>query len=426
MGLAIPFGDDIAPLLRPVAVGRLEAPNALAVHPMEGCDANADGSPGPLTLRRYERYARGGAGLIWVEATAVVPEGKGNPRQLLLDEANVESFANLAARVRRARAEEYGGGSRPLLVLQLTHSGRYSRPEGSRKPVIAAHNPLLDPAFNLSPDYPVIADEELDALADRFVAAARLAREAGFDAVDIKACHGYLVAELLSAHTREGRYGGSFANCTRFLLEVVERVRAAVPDLLLAVRLGVCDGMPYPYSWGMDAAVPGKVDLAEPLRLVRLLVERGVRLISVTAGNPYRFSYYTRPSDRETRGAPTPPEHPLEGVARLLALSRAVQEAAPEVVVVSAGFSWLRQHFPWVAAGAIGAGWLRMAGVGRLAFAYPGFTRDLRERGALDVRKVCTTCSKCSQLLREGGFAGCVTRDAATYVPFYKEYCRPA
>ena len=79
--------DDVSILAEPVEVGGLVIPNSLAVHPMEGCDGDSQGRPGKLTLRRYERFAAGGAGLIWAEATAVVPEGKANPRQLWLNES---------------------------------------------------------------------------------------------------------------------------------------------------------------------------------------------------------------------------------------------------------------------------------------------------------------------------------------------------
>ena len=422
LGVDVRLQDDLSPLGRPVDVGHLRAPNSLAVHPMEGCDGTADGSPGELTVRRYERFARGGAGLLWFEATAVVPEGRANPRQLWLHRGNAGEFARLVRLVERIAREELGSDRRPLTVLQLTHSGRYSRPVDRPAPIIAFHHPVLDPIQRLPADYPVITDDQLEALEESFVEAALLAREAGFQAVDIKTTHGYLGAELLAGHTRPGRYGGSFENRTRFLLNVVDGVRRAAPDLLLAVRLAACDGMQYPYSWGMARDVPGREDLEEPIRLARLLYDRGVRLLNVTAGNPYYNPHITRPFDRPILNGRVPDEHPLEGIDRLFRLARALQQAVPEVVVVGTGYSWLRHHFPLAAAANLTNGWCRIVGLGRLAFAYPDFARDVLEKGSLDPRRCCTACSKCTQLMRDDAQTGCVTRDASVYLPIYRSH----
>ena len=81
-GVTMPLSNDISILNEPVRFGGATVANRMSIQPMEGCDGNADGAPSPLTLRRYLRFAAGGAGLLWVEATAVVPEGRANPRQL--------------------------------------------------------------------------------------------------------------------------------------------------------------------------------------------------------------------------------------------------------------------------------------------------------------------------------------------------------
>ena len=426
LGADIRFEEDLSPLARPVTIGDLVSPNSLGIHPMEGCDGTANGAPAELTVRRYERFAHGGAGILWFEATAVVAEGRANPRQLWLHEGTVGEFARLVKRIDQISEEQFGAGKRPVTVVQLTHSGRYSRPVDKAAPIIAFRNPILDPRHNLAADYPIISDDELETLEGRYVAAAKLAYEAGFQAVDIKTTHGYLSAELLAGHTRPGRYGGSFENRTRFLLNVVSKVREAVPGILVAVRLGACDGLTYPYSWGMDTDIEGKEDLEEPIRLVRLLYEKGVRLLNVTAGNPYYMPHLTRPFDQPSRGVPVPDEHPLEGVDRLFRAGRALQQAVPEMVVMGTGYSWLRQFFPQAAAANLKNGWVKVAGLGRQAFAYPDFARDLLEKGTLDVKQSCTACSKCTQLMRDDGMAGCVTRDAKTYLPLYRKYCQVA
>jgi len=135
LGVDVDAVEDVSILGQPVEAGGLVIPNSLAVHPMEGCDGDSQGQPGRLTVRRYERFAAGGSGLIWGEATAVVPEARANPRQLWLNEKSKESFTAMARMMREAAAESMGRKHRPILVMQLTHSGRYSKPEqDSRRP----------------------------------------------------------------------------------------------------------------------------------------------------------------------------------------------------------------------------------------------------------------------------------------------------
>jgi len=417
LGLDILLDTDLEPLGRRVKIGALETPNSLAIHPLEGRDSTPDGGPGELTFRRYQRFAEGGAGLIWFEATAVVPEGKASPRQLLLNEENLSAFKELLHRVEQVAAAAYGLAHRPVTVLQLTHSGRSSKPI----PVIAVHNETLDAKLGLPSDYPLISDGELEALEDHFVEAARFAHQAGFQAVDIKACHGYLASELLAARTRLGKYGGSFENRTRFLINMVEKIRRQVGnDLALAVRLNAYDGIPYPLGWGVSREDAAQEDLAEPIQLVRLLYDKGVRVVGISAGNPYYNSYVSRPFDTPVQGGAIPNEHPLEGVARLFRITRQIQQAVPEMVIVGTGYSWLRQFLGYAAAANIRNGWVTIVGVGREALAYPDFARDLLTQGELGPKKTCITCSRCSQLMRDVGTVGCVTFDPEVYRPIYK------
>ena len=421
LDLALPVETDVSPLAWRVRIGSKETPNALAIHPMEGCDGTPEGKPSELTLRRYVRFARGGAGLLWFEATAIVHEGRGNPRQLLLVPENASEFAALREKALAAGREANGPSYEPFTVLQLTHSGRYSRPSDRPKPILAHHDGLLDQVQGLPADYPLISDEELDRLQGRYVQAARLAYECGFDGVDIKSCHRYLISELLAAHTRLGRYGGSFENRTRLLLRVVRRIREELPGLAITIRLNVYDGHPYPWGWGVSREDPSRPDLSEPLRLVGLLQEAGVAAINVTAGNPYFTPHINRPFDANVLGGYTPDEHPLQGVARLIHLARQVKQTYPDLVVVGTGYSWLRHYLGCVAAAVIRRGWADLVGVGREAFAYPDFARDLLIKGEMDPRRTCITCSRCTQIMRDDGCTGCVPFDAEIYGPIYKK-----
>ena len=424
LGLDLKTSEDIAPLLRPVSIGSHITPNAVAILPMEGCDCNPDGSPSELTRRRYQRFAAGGAGLLWYEACAVVQEGRANPLQLYLNQDTKSSIAAMLSDANAAAANRFGSAHRPVNILQLTHSGRYSRPVEAPAPMVPQHDPYLDPRVGLDANAPVVSDDYLDHLMEKYVEAAVLAKECGFDGVDIKSCHRYLLSELLASHTRSGKYGGSFENRTRFLRETVLKVRAAVgSDFIVASRYNVFDAHPYPYGFGVSQEGEWIPDLAEPVKLTQALVEAGIDLISNSAGNPYyRFPQVTRPFDTPTVGSETPTEHPLESVARLVGFTRQIQKAAGKVPVVGNGYSWLRQYFPHIGAAELAAGNAALIGVGRQAFAYPQATADLMEQGKMVPEKCCIACSKCTQIMRDHGTTGCVIRDSEIYAPLYKQF----
>jgi 2,4-dienoyl-CoA reductase-like NADH-dependent reductase (Old Yellow Enzyme family) len=422
LGIALPFDDNVGVLLEETIVAGRRVPNRIAAQPMEGCDATPEGAPTDLTMRRYERFGAGGAGLIWFEATSVAADGRANPRQLFLTPATAPAFRRLVEVTKSAAHARLGPAHVPYVVLQLTHSGRFSRTAAPGERRAACHNPHLDRA-----PLPAWTDEQLDAVAERFVDAARLAARAGFDAVDIKACHGYLIHELLGAHTRSGsRYGGAFENRVRLLLDIIAAVRVAVPELAIAVRMNATDGVPFPYGFGAPADGSDGIDLGEPKRLAGALRDAGCALLNVTAGIPTYGPHMNRPFDRPVAATAASPEHPLVGVSRLLALGAALQAEVPSVPVVATGLSWLRQFWPPVAAGLLKAGGARFAGLGRGMFAYPDAPADLMAHGALATVKCCIACSRCTELMRMGSTAGCAVRDHPLYSSLHREATKAA
>ncbi|MBM3814095.1 MAG: NADH:flavin oxidoreductase [Acidimicrobiia bacterium] len=431
-----------AALGRPVVAGGVKAGNSMAIHPMEGCDATLDGHPDELTFRRYERFGRSGAKLIWVEASAVAEEGKANVRQLWLHEATVGSFAKLLELTLKVHREEFGSTDDLIAPLQLTHSGRYSVP----KRIIAYHNPVIDKKTNTPADYPVISDSELERLEDIFMAAAGLASKAGFRSVDIKATHGYLLAELLGAKTRPGHYGGSLENRTRFISNVCGKIRAKYgKQLMLVMRLGCFDGVPYtidpetklgvpleypvpyPYGFGVSAENPMEPDLAEVIEAVRIFRAAGVELINVSAGCPYYNPHVGRPFEKPDEGNYEQPEHPLIGVDRHFQIAGGLQQAFPDLPMVGTGYSWLQHFAPNAAAHNIQEGKITFFGVGRGALAYPEFARELLEKGAWNPLRTCKTLTYCTFLMRQknhplGQFpTGCPPFDKEVYGPIMKE-----
>ncbi len=420
LGLALPYSTDLSALAAPQQAGPLRMPNAIGIHPVEGCDGSADGRPEALTFRRYERFARGGAGLIWLEATAVLHRGRANPRQLWLRRETVEDFARMVETIYRCAADEFGSEHRPVTVAQLTHSGRYSKPDGAPAPIIAYRHPVLDPRHSLPSDYPIITDAELDALQDLYVEAARCARDAGFDAVDVKACHGYLLYELLNAFTREdSRYGGDYEGRTRMVREIVARVREEVPEIAIVSRLSVYDAMPHPYGFGMAEDGSMEPDLTEPVRLINELQEMGVCLINVAYGSPYYNPHVERPYDTHEIGGYVPEEHPLTDIATMVQLHRELA-AETEMPLMATGYTWLREFAPGVGAVLVEAGEAVNIGWGRQALAHPDFPREIVEQGALTPTKLCICCSSCTQIMRDGGRSGCVVRDWEVYEPIFR------
>lgn len=424
LGVNIELEEELSWLHKQVKVGGRLTPNALAVLPMEGCDSNSDGSPSELVKRRYMRFAGGGAGLLWWEACAVIKEGRANPLQMMITNENKGKFAALLKDVNVEAAAKNGEECRPLHILQLTHSGRYSRPEGHKgQPIIPQHDPILDPRVGVTPDMPVVTDGYLESLPEHYADSAAWAQEAGFDGVDIKCCHRYLLSELLASHTREGKYGGSFENRTRLLREIIAEVKKRVsPDFVIACRFNVFDAHPYPYGFGCGKDDMWDFNPEEPMKLVRLLCSLGVGLLSNSAGNPYYiYPQVTRPFDLSSMGVPTPQEHPLQSIERLFAFTSMIQKEAGDVPVIGNGYSWLRQFIPYAGAANLKKGACSMVGLGRSSFAYPDAPGDILRKGAMEPSKCCITCSKCTQIMRDHGRTGCVIRDGEIYVPLYRE-----
>ncbi len=440
---AFDCGDELlgpgGPLARPMTVFGREAGNRFAVHPMEGWDGNRDGSPSGLTRRRWRRFGLSGAKLVWGgEAVAVVPEGRANPNQLFIDGGRPDNCVAWLAALRRevlAGHEESGvGGGRPVIGLQLTHSGRLSRPDpppAPPRPLRAQVHPVLDARLGDAAQRPLVSDEQLEGIAEAYVRSARCAERAGYDFVDIKCCHGYLLHELLGARTRPGPCGGSFENRVRLPLRIVAAVRSACPGLGIGVRLSVGDVAPFaagkdgvgvpevagpaPADLGFgldrsDVAVPESA-CSEAIRLVGRLLEAGVEMVSVTMGSPYTCPHLSRPFTYPASDGYLPPEDPLRSVLRQLAAVRTVRAAFPGLPLVGAGYSYLQEWLPYLAEAEVGHGRVDFVGLGRMVLAYPRLPADVLAGRPLDRRQICRTFSDCTTGPRNGMVSGCYPLD---------------
>lgn len=447
LGCPLPVDDaplsaaEGSPLAAPLSLGLLRAGNRWCIHPMEGWDALPDGSPSEATLRRWRRFGHSGAKLIWGgEAAAIVPEGRANPNQTLATPDNAGGLQRLLRALEEAHRERFGSTDDLVVGLQLTHSGRYCRPTpGKPAPRIACHHPLLDSRVGVAAedDSAILSDAELEDLIGRFVAAAKLARDVGFQFVDVKACHGYLLHELLGARRRPGKYGGDLAGRTRLLCEIIAAIQRDVPGLAIGVRLSAFDTIPFgpldggdddsggalgvplsheglvPYHWGFGvwADDPTQFDLTEPIALVRQLEALHVVAVNVTGGSPYYNPHVQRPALFPPSDGYPPPEDPLVGVWRHIDVARQIKAAAPSMQLVGTGYTYLQEFLPHVAQAVLRSGWIDAVGLGRMVLSYPELPADALTGRTLARKRLCRTFSDCTTGPRRGLPSGCYPLD---------------
>ena len=440
-GIPIDFDDTMqagaaSPLAQPLEAGGLRAGNRFCVLPMEGWDGTTDGRPSDLTTRRWRHFGASGAKLIWGgEAVAVCPEGRANPNQLVLNDETQSDIAGLRQVLVAEHQASFGSAaSRDLLVgLQLTHSGRFARPtsEGPR-PLVAYEHPLLDRRF--ANGVRLLSDRDLDSLVVQFIYTARLAREIGFDFVDIKHCHGYLLHELLSARTRAGSYGGDLENRTYFLRQAIAGIRVEAPGLGIGVRLSVFDTVPfrkgvtgrgepeisptgYAHGFGLIEDDDVGAALDEARQVIAMLRDHGVRWICVTAGSPYYSPHIQRPAAFPPSDGYEPPEDPLRGVWRQIEATAQLKAEFPDVVFVGSGYTYLQEWLPYVAQHNVRTGRTDSVGLGRMMLAYPRLAADVLEGKPLARKAICRTFSDCTTGPRLGLVSGCYPLD-----DFYAEH----
>lgn len=418
LGLTLPFAENTKILAEPLKVRNITFPNRLGIAPMEGADSTPEGAPSDYTVRRYVNEAIGGSSVIWFEAISIVEEGRSSKTQLLLNQDTLEEFKKMTAAVKEAGMK--ANGFAPYLIMQANHSGRYSNPGNTPAPMIAYRHPILE-QYRAADDSCIVSDDYLKSLEEKFGEAAVLAKEAGFDAIDIKSCHGYLLAELASAYERPGIYGGSFENRFRLLKNGIRAAKVVEDDsFMVTARIGIYDGYPYPYGFGVNPESGETPDYTEPIRLVRELHdELGLDMVDLTMGNPYATTHVTRPFDF---GKYAPEEHPFVGLHRMIYGIGEVKKAVPEMTIWASAPTYLRAYADLFTAGAVEEGLCDGMLFGRMAFADPDFANEIIRNGRIDPNRVCLTCGKCGDLIRAHKPTGCVIRDSKTFMPFYKEF----
>jgi len=445
LGIDLPFDEtlqvgDQAPLAQPYVLknGR-KIGNRFCVLPMEGWDGTTEGLPTEFTKRRWQNFGRSGAKLIWGgEAVAVRHDGRANPNQLMIQDHTLSGLDDLRTSLVAIHQEQFGSTDDLYIGLQLTHSGRFARPNVKTRlePKILYHHPLLDKIFDVDPDLPVLTDAEIEDLIAEYVRAAKQASELGFDFVDIKHCHGYLGHEFLSSYSRPGKYGGSFENRTRFLREIVAGIRSAAPDLGIGVRVSSFDFPPfrpdednvgrpqeyfddqgrYPYAFGGDPDHPLEIKRDEMFALMEMLKSLDIELVNLSCGSPYYNPHVIRPAYFPPSDGYLPPEDPLVGVARHINNAAAIKAKFPDMVVVGSGYSYLQEWLPKVGQHTVNNRMVDFVGIGRMVLSYPEMPADVLAGNPLARKRICRSFSDCTTAPRNGMISGCYPLDA-----FYKE-----
>ena len=446
LGLQLPCDDNIeagpsSPLGRPienVTINGKRIGNRFAVQPMEGWDGTRTGGATEEVVRRWARFGESGAKLICGgEAMAVRADGRANPNQLIICEENKAGLAKLRQTLVEAHRQHHGSSDDLVIGFQLTHSGRFCRPNDKRlESRVAFRHPILDVKFQVTNDAQMFTAAEVKQLVKDYVSAARIAWQAGADFVDIKHCHGYLLHEFLAAHTRTDEYGGSFENRTRILREIVSGIRASGNKIELGVRLSAFDSvpfkpdaakakpgklgpgrpddhpLPYPYAFGVRQDSPLDYDLTEPVQFMQLCSTLGIKVLNITAGSPYYCPHVQRPAAYPPSDGYQPAHDPLIDVARQIDVGRQLKAQAPAgLVIVGSAYSYLQEYLPNVAQALVREGWVDMIGLGRMILSYPTMAADVLQRGMTAPKTICRTFSDCTTAPRNGMISGCYPLD---------------
>ncbi|HCF1462345.1 TPA: NADH:flavin oxidoreductase/NADH oxidase [Pseudomonas aeruginosa] len=256
-------------LFEPLSLRQITLPNRIAVSPM--CQYSAqEGLANDWHLVHLGSRAVGGAGLVIVEATAVLPEGR-----ITADDLGIWSDAHVEPLHRITRFIESQGA---VAGVQLAHAGRKASKHGSVPIGDGGWIPVAPSAIPFDPQHTTpeaLSEAQIEALVQAFVRAAERSLAAGFKVAEVHAAHGYLLHQFLSplSNQRRDQYGGCFENRIRLLLQVTAAVRKAWPEELpLFVRLSATD-------WVEDGWNPD-----ETVELARRLKDLGVDLIDVSSG----------------------------------------------------------------------------------------------------------------------------------------------
>jgi 2,4-dienoyl-CoA reductase-like NADH-dependent reductase (Old Yellow Enzyme family)/thioredoxin reductase len=355
------LSNDFDMLLGPGIIGKVETRNRIVLSPMVRNYATPEGFVTRQLIDHYASLARGGIGLIIVEATFVERSGKGFYQQLgIHDNRCITGLNELVDAVK-----EYGS----RVSIQLHHAGRQTDMATSGMAVVAP-SPIPCPVSEGSPKELTIG--EINKLVEAFAQAARRAKQAGFDAVELHGAHGYLVNQFLSPNTnqRTDKYGGNLEGRATFLLEIISRTRELVgKDFAVTARINA------------DDYVAGGMTITECQELARILEKVGIDALNITAG-----TYECMLDDRITSPFGMISTYAPRG--QLIALAEQVKEVVNIPIITVGAIT------PEIGEKALRDGKADFIAMGRALIADPGLATKLRTGARRDIRP----CIRCNEM----------------------------
>ncbi len=388
-------------LFTPIKIGHRTLENRFAIQPMECNDAIDThdpingGNPTEKTIARYSKLFDGNAGLIDLEAISITDKSIGRDKQLSIMPRNAKTLERFVAGLKAIN-------SKPLFVMQITHSGEISEPNFSERVT-----PKLMPGVGGR----LLTEEDVEKILDDFVVSAKIAHDAGADGLELKFCHGYLGSQMLRPYNdRKWKYGGPKENRFRFGYEMYERITKAVndPKFILGSKVTLYEGIPGGQGTeGPDSAV---MDLSEPLEFIKGLEDRGAKFILETAGGPSADIALMEP----------PQSHPNEAYLHFYFTKQVKKVVKPETVVIGSAYSVYRdghstfnfvdpEKTSLLAWGDknIRSGIVDMIAIGRQSFADPLLPKKAITGHAADIQW-CNACDQCCELMVRQQNVGCV------------------
>ena len=327
-----------------------------------------DGSITDETIEHYRRRAAGGPAMVIMEACAVSPEGIVSPHQpVIYDDRYIDGLSKIAAAIKEEGA---------VAALQIHHGGRQTSAKViHRKPL--APSPLPCPAIR--GDVEPLTVDGIQNLVQKFGAAAARAYRAGFELIEIHGAHGYLVNQFLSkfSNIREDEYSGDVAGRTRFAREIVEEVCSRIDHAL-----------PVSFKISAEEYVDGGLTTKESIEILKILIEAGIDLVQVSAGNDVTPEWISQPMFMEK--------------ACLVESASQVKKAV-DIPVMAVG----RINDPLIADEIIRQEKADLVCIGRGLLADPEMPLKAKN-GRLDEIRTCIACNTCMQSIFKKGRIECL------------------
>lgn len=338
-----------------LSIGNKLIKNTIVIHPLECNDANIDGSPGESTYKRYYRFAASGAGVIWFETMSISEQGRTNKNQLYLNTKNTDLFKILLSNMKKI--------NEALCVAQISHGGKYC---------------LSSEGFKISKNYKI-----LDLQKEKYIEAVRGAIEAGFDGIDLKLCHGFLLGDVLF-NLKDYAYFSTYYDRVIYVINLIKEIKNIISkDFLFTLRIDISEFLK-----------EKNLHFEDLIYLVYNLRDIGVWIYSFTAKK-----YYIKPQKIEEF---------QNYYNDIFSCIQKLKIIFPDILTISPGFTMYKENAQYLGKDLLEKKIFDFIGFGRQALAYADFANDIIFHNGLVEKKCCIMCGECSKLRRTGKQVKCL------------------